>query len=92
MFSHILNVILIIAVISLIIMYISKKSTQLECESNFPLSTLNPQNCLREFPELVELNPQNFKNIVQYSIDEKKKLLKDICLPSSNIKKLKIIA
>jgi len=41
---------------------------------------------------IIKLLQENFKNIVQYSIDEKKKLLKDICLPSSNIKKLKIIA
>lgn len=41
---------------------------------------------------IIELLQSNFKRIVQYSIEEKKRLLKDHCTPSSVVRKLKVLA
>jgi len=40
----------------------------------------------------VKLLQDNYKKIVQFSIEDKKRLLKDYCSPSSIVRKLKVIA
>ena len=41
---------------------------------------------------IVKLLQDNFSEIVQYSIEDKKRLLKDVCSPCSVIRKLKVLA
>lgn len=51
----------------------------------------NDEQLYDTYNYIVKLLGDNFQNIVQYSIEEKKRLLKDYCSPGSIVRKLKVI-